>query len=82
VSEAQGKERKMISKGDEGSAVTHFQQCLLRWDPECLPKYGADGDYGSESVSAVTKFQEAHGLTATGSIDGVTAALLGAQVPA
>ena len=33
-----------------------------------LPKYGADGDYGAETVSAVTAFQKDHGLTADGII--------------
>ena len=31
-----------------------------------LPKYGADGDYGSETVAAVNAFQKAEGLTEDG----------------
>ncbi len=31
-----------------------------------LPTYGADGDYGAETIAAVKEFQKDHGLTADG----------------
>lgn len=43
-----------------------WQQALLRWDTSCLPKYGADGDWGKESKSALVAFQGAKGIHVTG----------------
>jgi len=75
-------EEQVLTKGAEGMAVTQFQKALLAWDSKSLPKYGADGDYGTETVVAVKAFQKAAGLQETGNIDGVTAALLGPNIPA
>jgi len=33
--------------------VKQWQSLLLMWNPNCLPKYGADGDYGNETDAAV-----------------------------
>jgi murein L,D-transpeptidase YcbB/YkuD len=74
------KEDEMVlSKGAKNPAVTRFQECLLVWDSTALPKDGADGVFGSETVEWVGRFQESFGLEKTGVIDGVTAALLVAQ---
>ncbi len=72
-------EEMVLAKGTENGAVKRFQECLLAWDAEALPKHGADGDFGAETVDWVGRFQESFGLQKTGSIDGVTAALLVAQ---
>jgi peptidoglycan hydrolase-like protein with peptidoglycan-binding domain len=69
-------EGNMLKKGSGGQAVTEFQNRLLAWDPECLPRWGADGDYGDETAAAVRRFQEELGLDPNGMIDGVTASLL------
>ena len=61
-----------LSKGDYGTAVTAMQQALLAWDPKCLPKWGADGDFGSETEKAVKAFQRATGLPETGVYDEAT----------
>ena len=61
-----------LSKGDYGTAVTAMQQALLAWDAKCLPKYGADGDFGSETEKAVRAFQESAGLPVTGVYDEAT----------
>jgi len=74
------KEDEMVlSKSMKNPAVKQFQQCLLVWDSTALPKDGADGVFGSETVEWVGRFQESFGLEKTGVIDGVTAALLVAQ---
>ncbi len=66
----------VLAKGMENPAVMRFQKCLLAWNPEALPKHGADGDYGAETTEWVGRFQTSFGLEKTGTIDGVTAALL------
>lgn len=43
-----------------------WQQALLKWNPNCLPKYGADGIWGSESKSALCMFQRSNRLECTG----------------
>lgn len=40
-------------KGDKSPTVTYWQLRILRIDPKALPKWGADGDYGDETVTAV-----------------------------
>ena len=47
--------------------VKQWQRLLLVYDPMCLPKYGADGDYGAETDAAMVAlikdaeaFREAH----------------------
>lgn len=60
-------------------AVTAFQRAMLALanragKPEwSLPKYGADGGYGDETIAAVSAFQKAQGLPVTGEIDQTTA---------
>jgi hypothetical protein len=44
-----------IKKGSKGSRVTELQKMLLKIDPTSLPKYGADGDFGSETEKALEK---------------------------
>lgn len=61
-----------LSKGDYGTAVTAMQRALLAWNPNCLPKYGADGDFGSETEAAVKDFQRESGLPVTGVYDETT----------
>ncbi len=50
-----------ISSGDNGAGVSKIQAALEDLGYP-LPKYGADGDFGSESSSAVTSFQTSEGL--------------------
>lgn len=61
-----------LFKGAKGSAVTALQIALLQWRKTCLPKYGVDGDFGSETEKAVKAFQEADGLPVTGIYDEAT----------
>lgn len=65
-----------LHRGDYGTAVTAMQEALLRWDAGCLPKYGADGDFGAETEKAVQAFQQATGLPVTGVYDEATRAAL------
>jgi phosphatidylserine/phosphatidylglycerophosphate/cardiolipin synthase-like enzyme len=51
---------KRISKDQNhaGPSVRKIQQGLLLWDPDCLPKCGADGEYGDEAAEAVARFKK------------------------
>ena len=62
----------VLRYSDVGDQVQYMQRMLLKWDPKCLPEYGADGDFGSETRKAVTSFQAAHGLDQTGVYDAAT----------
>lgn len=57
-------------------SATDWQQALLRWDPNCLPKYGADGDWGRESRYALVRFQRQKGMKATKMQDPFTELVL------
>ena len=66
-----------LRRGDYGTAVTALQRLLLKWDAACLPKCGADGDFGSETELAVRDFQACHEeLAVTGIYDEATRELL------
>lgn len=47
---------RVLSKGCKGPDVREMQEALLRLNYP-LPKYGADGDFGSETEQAVEEFQ-------------------------
>ena len=57
--------RKTLRKGDKGSQVKELQERLLNLGYP-LPKYGADGDFGKETETAVKAFQHDNGLNADG----------------
>lgn len=60
-----------LQKGSKGTAVTDLQLKLMKLGYK-LPKYGADGDFGTETEEAVKAFQKAAGLPATGIADKAT----------
>jgi hypothetical protein len=53
-----------------------WQEALLRWDPNCLPRWGADGAWGGESKAALRAFERAHKHRVDGMRDPFTALLL------
>lgn len=53
-----------------------WQHALLNWDPDCLPKYGADGDWGNESKKALIRFQRSKDMPVTGIQDPFTELML------
>lgn len=74
---AKGPRRRIPGRGHAAEVVVRgIQERLLAWNPDVLPKWGADGDYGVETEEAIKGFQTAMGLTITGSADGLTLALL------
>lgn len=70
-------EGNVLERGDKGNAVENYQKCLLEWNPDALPAFGADGDFGLETEDWVIAYQRAANLDESGVIDGVTADLLG-----
>ena len=50
-----------LKKGSKGVAVKALQTALISLGYN-LPRYGADGDYGNETETAVKAFQVAHSL--------------------
>lgn len=45
-----------LKKGSKGELVRKLQQTLItKYGKQTLPKYGADGDFGSETTNALTK---------------------------
>ena len=61
-----GVELPEIKYGDKGATVKAMQILLMGYGYK-LPKYGADGEYGSETRTALKKYQLNKGLT----VDGV-----------
>ena len=58
--------RGYFQRGDKGAEVVKLQK-LLEWlVPNCLPKYGCDGDIGSETLGAVKKAQKLLGVKVDG----------------
>lgn len=65
VAHASGDDCPLLRYGARGEEVRRMQSLLLR-QGRCLPKYGADGVFGSETLTALRRFQAARGLTADG----------------
>ena len=62
----EGSKPMPLKKGSKGVAVKTLQTALISLGYN-LPRYGADGDYGNETETAVRAFQLAHSLP----VDGV-----------
>lgn len=58
-----------LRKGDKGADVANLQRLLMQAG-YALPKYGADGDFGNECLTAVKAFQRDNKLT----VDGIVGA--------
>ena len=57
-----------LRKGDKGDAVKVMQKMLMELG-YALPKWGADGDFGGETLTALQAFQADYHLTVTGFYD-------------
>ena len=67
-----------LKKGDKGSHVSLLQTKLLNRGYQ-LPKYGADGSFGNETMAAVKQFQQDNGLAADGIVGPNTWSMLEAS---
>ena len=70
---------RLLKKGMKGADVKTLQNLLLQLGFK-LPRYGADGDYGSETEAAVQAFRKKYGLAPSGTYDDQTHAALMAAV--
>ena len=61
----------VLKKGSKGAEVVALQNLLIGAGYP-LPKYGADGDFGNETLEAVKSFQNAYGITVNGIADEKT----------
>jgi hypothetical protein len=59
----------MIRLGDRGAAVQWWQERLLAWRADCLPRFGADGAFGDETEKAIRRFEAEQGINQRGVID-------------
>jgi hypothetical protein len=67
----------LIEKGHPvGATVEKIQEALIVHDPDALPRFGVDGDFGSETEKYLGLFQASVGLPLTGKLDDETAFLL------
>jgi len=64
-----------LRKGSKGSYVTLLQTTLINKGYK-LPKYGADGSFGNETLAAVKQFQKDHKLVVDGIVGKNTWAAL------
>jgi peptidoglycan hydrolase-like protein with peptidoglycan-binding domain len=63
--------KKELAKNAKGADVGKMQEALETAGYK-LPKYGADGKFGDETMTALKKFQTDHCLTDTGRLDKQT----------
>lgn len=61
----------VLKKGCKGAQVKAVQALLIGYGYSC-GKWGADGDFGSATESAVRKYQSRNGLTTNGVVDAKT----------
>ena len=64
-----------LKKGMKGNNVMKLQTALMARG-YTLPRYGADGDFGNETLAAVKEFQKDRGLTVDGIVGPATWAAL------
>jgi N-acetyl-anhydromuramyl-L-alanine amidase AmpD len=65
----------MLKRGDKGAEVRKLQQSLIELGYD-LPRWGADGDLGTETVDAVARFLRDHGTQIDDDADVVSDAEL------
>jgi N-acetylmuramoyl-L-alanine amidase len=64
----EGKEDDAMKKGDRGAEVEKVQKLLIKLNYS-LPRYGADGIFGTETETAVNALKKAMNLPQNGIID-------------
>jgi len=78
--EAVARGERTIAQGARGDSVKKLQQALMAAGYP-LPRYGADGGYGNEGMTAVKALQRDAGLPQTGTVDAATIRALDRKLP-
>lgn len=65
----------LVKKGSTGAAVEQLQEMLIAQGYSC-GKWGADGDFGNDTLQAVKSYQRDHGLEVDGEVGPITWAAL------
>lgn len=60
----------VLGPGSPSAQVRAWQEDLIAWNPNALPTYGADGDYGGETIQWTQNFQNAYGISPADGIAG------------
>lgn len=60
----------VLGPGSPSAQVRAWQEDLIAWNPNALPTYGADGDYGGETITWTQNFQNAYGISPADGIAG------------
>jgi hypothetical protein len=71
---------RQLAKGDTGADVKALQEALISLGYSC-GKWGADGEFGAATRSAVIAFQTANNLAADGIVGPKTVAAINALLP-
>lgn len=70
---------EVVRHGAKGKIVGEIQLALLAWNPNALPSYGADKDFGDETQTWVENWQKdagLEGIVTLGEVGGLTYAKL------
>lgn len=67
-----GWESENLKQGDKGNDVKLWQNRLMQWNANALPRFKADGSFGGETVDWTKRFQSAMTLVASGIVDAQT----------
>ena len=65
----------LVKRGSSGAAVEQLQEMLIAKGYSC-GKWGADGEFGNDTLQAVKSFQRDHGLEVDGEVGPMTWAAL------
>lgn len=60
----------VLGPGSPPAQVQAWQEDLIVWNASALPTYGADGDYGGETIQWTQNFQNAYGISPADGIAG------------
>lgn len=60
-----------LKRGSKGDKVKELQRALLFFDKNLLPRFGADGDFGSETEAAVLKVLNKRTVDSQAEIDRI-----------